>query len=153
MEEEIKKKYEHGKNPNSLKNLNVIKPGEVRNPLGGAAHDPTLKAIKRLTKKGWEEILHAVTTGTANDLKLLAEGESLSALQRGVALSMYKAVTVGDWALLKDIVETLVGKAPMEINFKGHMVHTEMSNEQIRAEIEEMESKLKLLYGSGTTDT
>lgn len=104
------KKTRQGMHPNSLRNLKIIKKGEIRNPLGAGAHDKDRKALKRLTHKMIKKLINLALTGTLEDLNAVAQNPRSSALEVGISSALANAIKKGDWSTLKGIVEALVGK-------------------------------------------
>lgn len=109
---ETKTKYKRGKNPNSLKNLKAIQPGQVLNPLGGGAHDQIKQSMKRFTNKYLIEVIDMAVMGNIKGLESIVKNPDSPAIQVGVAKCLFTAITKGDWQTLESIIVRIVGKVP-----------------------------------------
>jgi hypothetical protein len=100
-------------------NSGSFKKGEVRNPLGAAAHDPIKRAQKKLTNEYFKEVIDAILQGDMDALKRMAEDTTQPALKFGVARSVFYAAKAGNWGVMQNIIERLVGKIPDRIELTG----------------------------------
>lgn len=98
--------------PAQLANLRPIKPGEVRNPEGGRAHNPILRAMRNLTIKEFREVIELALTSNTDAVQDMLKDKESSAIQAGIAACILKAIGRGDWGTLEQIVSRLVGKLP-----------------------------------------
>lgn len=87
-----------------------IKKGQVLNPLGGKAHNPTVRALKRLTNAQIAEIGAELITGTGEEFKAIAEDPNATMLQRWFAKVMINGVTRGDHKALDVVLNRIAGK-------------------------------------------
>ena len=93
-----------------------FKPGNNANPLGGKAHNPELKALKKVTHETVKEIIDVALNGTLEDLQEIAKNKKSTALQVGIATSLAKAIQKGDMNTLGAIITRLCGEAPKKID-------------------------------------
>ena len=92
--ETIKKPSLARENPNSRKNLKPVQPGDPgRNPLGGRAHDQKMREWRNCTQAYVREIIDIALMGKVNELALIFNDEDETAMKRGLAKTMYDAVT------------------------------------------------------------
>lgn len=110
------KKYTRGKNPNSIKNLKPIAPGEVRNPLGGKAHTEDVKSKRKLTNQFLKELIEISTQCDLEELQKIAQDPKSTVAELMVARCLHKAIKDQDWALFDRIIERLIGKVPQVID-------------------------------------
>jgi hypothetical protein len=123
---EKKAKTGRGLHPNSKKNLKPIEKGEVRNPLGGRAHDPHLKVLRSFTNEYMKEILELAVMNNIEGLKAIITNQDSPAIQVGIARALVEAIRHGDWTTLEKIVERLIGKVPDRLQVQAQ-VQTENS--------------------------
>lgn len=87
-----------------------IKKGEVRNPLGGRAHNPELRAIKRLTEDELVEIGSMIVKGSIEELQAVGKDKNCSAIKAMMAAVAVKAINKGDHMALDALLNRIVGK-------------------------------------------
>lgn len=104
----------------ALKNLKHIKKGQVLNPRGAQAHNPAMRALKKLTIDTYREVIEIAMTGNIARLTELIDDPKTSAVQVGVARCFRKAVTEGDWNLIEQIAARIVGKLPDKFEIAGN---------------------------------
>lgn len=104
-----------------LANLKPIKKGQVLNPNGGRAHNPALKALKKLTIESYREIIDLVATGNLDALRAMVKDKNTSALQVGIATAFMKAINSGDYNVIERIAERIIGKIPEHLNLSGQV--------------------------------
>lgn len=101
--------------------------GRSGNPEGARAHNPLVKALKKLTIESYREVIEIVMTGTLTDLKEMAENPKTSALQVGIATSFMKAIKAGDYTIIEKIAERIIGKIPDELNVNSKNINANMN--------------------------
>jgi hypothetical protein len=100
-----------------LANLKPIQKGEVRNPNGSRARvDPKLRS---LSVESFNKIIQTVMTGTLKDLKALAENQESTVAEVAVATSIMIATKKGDYSVVKQIVEQIIGKIPDQLHISA----------------------------------
>lgn len=120
-----------------------FKKGQSGNPLGGRAHSPATKALRKLTIDTYREVIELVLTSNLSALKALVENPKTSAVQVGVATAFLKAIKNGDYAVIERIAERIVGKIPDELNVRSKSDTTlNISKEALRAALKEIEKEL-----------
>lgn len=105
------KKFKQGKNPNSLKNLVPIKPGQVLNPFG--SQDKGKRKLHNVSNAVVRDVIDAALSGNLEALKAISEDPDAPALKVGVARALFNAIKSGDWGTLERIVEKITGKTPI----------------------------------------
>lgn len=100
------------KNPKPPPKHSQFKPGKSGNPEGGRAHNPALKALRKLTVESYREIIELVLTGNVAAIKKLAEDPKSTGLQVGISVAFLKAIKSGDYNVIERIAERIVGKIP-----------------------------------------
>lgn len=95
-----------------------FKKGQVGNPRGAGAHNPALKALKHLTIVEYREVIELALTSNLGALKAIADSQTASAVQVGVARALHKALKAGDFVIVEALAQRLVGKIPdkLEVN-------------------------------------
>ena len=93
--------------------------GQIANPLGGAAHDPLKRELKRITNVMFCDVIDALLRGNLEALSLIANDTSAPALKVGVARAIFNAAKTGDWSTLEKIIERIVGKLPDKVEVTG----------------------------------
>jgi hypothetical protein len=131
-----------------------FKPGQVANPLGGRAHNPELRAIKRLTAAEVAEIGSLVVLGDLQALQEIvkesrdpwlydAEGKH-SVLKVWMATIAIKAIQKGDVHGLDVLLNRLIGRTAEKIQISdpdgGPVKHLigRMTPEEKKAELEKL---------------
>ncbi len=104
--------------PKQLANLKPIQKGQVLNPEGSRAHNPILKALKKLTREEFCKVIEVACLSDIAALQAITKNTEASALQVGVARAMMKSVNKGDWGVLESIVSRVVGKIPDQLEVK-----------------------------------
>lgn len=107
-------------NPKPPPKHGQIKKGEVRNPIGGRAHNPLQQLLSLRTKKitidRFREIIELVVSGNIKELTELIKHPQTPVLQIGLATAFLKAMKAGDYSTIERMIERLVGKIPEQIN-------------------------------------
>lgn len=117
-------------NPKPPPKHSQFKKGNKANPLGGNAHNPALKALKKLTVDTYREVIELVLQGKVDDLKAMAQNPDTPAVQVGIAVSFLKAIKNGDYNVIERIAERIVGKIPDVIHMNSQV--TASINAQIK---------------------
>lgn len=100
------------KNPKPPPAHSRFKKGQSGNPEGGRAHNPALKALRKLTVESYREIIELVLTGNVAAIKKIAENPASTGLQVGISVAFLKAIKSGDYNVIERIAERIVGKIP-----------------------------------------
>lgn len=146
--------YRRGQHPNTKAAFakHQIQKGEVKNPIGAAAHDPVKKLMRRFTNEYMKEIVELAVMGNLEGLKEVAENPNTPAIQVGVATALMGAIKSGDWTTLRSIVAEILGKQPdkviSDVNVKHSIVETEEQKEERKKRVSEKLQRLKLLNAS-----
>lgn len=111
-----------------------FKPGVVTNPLGGGAHNPNLRRVKRLTKEAVAEIGELILNNDLEALQAVVDSAAKSkggqpnptydpkkhsVLEIWFAAIAVKAIQKGDPLALNAILNRITGKVPEEIKHSG----------------------------------
>ncbi len=132
-----------------LKNLKPIKKGEIRNPLGGRAHNPVMKAFKSLTEAEMMEIGTLVLKGSLTELKAIKNNQEntsvLKAMLAGVAI---RTIEKGDPTALDVLLNRLIGKVRENVHHTGlptdfNLSVNQMTSEERLKRIAELEPIIK----------
>lgn len=120
-----------------------IKPGEIRNPLGGGSHNPDMKEVRRLTKEQVAEIGTLILTGNLEKLQSIKDEKSASVLKIWFASVAIKAISRGDAHSLSVILDRIVGKVKdqLELTGKDGGPIQSVSEAQVKAAIEKAEAE------------
>lgn len=107
----------------SLLNLKKIKKGQVLNPLGAGAHNPELRAIRRLTAIELAEVASLILDKDLKGLEQLIKDAQLpecgiSGLKVWIATIAAKGIKAGDSTRLDAILNRVVGKPKDHISMK-----------------------------------
>ncbi len=121
MKQGIVKKSKRKVSAKSLANLRPQKKGEKgHNPIGARAHNPALRALKKLTIETYREVIELALTSNRQALYELAEHPDTPAVQVGVARAMMKAIDHGDFSLVEQLAIRIVGKVPEVVNINSN---------------------------------
>lgn len=107
--------------PKQLANLTPIKKGQVLNPLGGAAHSPAVKLIRRLTAAEVAELGTLLLTRNIEKLRDIDfdadnnPDSKHSALKAMIAKSCIVAYRKGDFGTVDAILNRLIGKVKEKV--------------------------------------
>lgn len=116
-----------------------IKPGQVLNPRGAGAHDPTLKKLRRLTS---DELAHVATTLLKKKKEVVdqvADDPEASSLAVWIARIIQTGTDAGNVGKLDTLLNRLMGKVSDKVDLTVKRPYETMSREQIEAEIKELE--------------
>lgn len=97
---------------------------------------PKQRVLKELTLKSFQTCVEAVCTGNTGDLERMINDPDISALQVGIATSLLKAMSTGDYAIVEKIVQTVTGKPPEEL-----IVRSTNLNANLNAVVDEVKVK------------
>lgn len=95
------------------------KPGQSGNPNGGRAHDPALKAVKKMTKEELGKIGQLVLDGDYETLVELAGDREASVLTQMFASVCLRIINKGDASALDMLLNRIVGKVKDELDVGG----------------------------------
>lgn len=109
-------------NPNPNKSTR-IKKGQVLNPRGGAAHNPEIKALRRMSNIQLAEVGTLLLEGNLERLREIKKKEIGSAIQIWIATLVVHAIEHNKIDVLDCLLDRIVGK-PKEDN---HLTVTAMS--------------------------
>lgn len=120
-----------------------FKKGQSGNPNGARAHNPAVKALKKLTLETYREVVELVLTGNLTDLKAMAEDPATPAVQVGIATAFMKAIKEGDYGVIERIAERIIGKIPDELKVTSNNVNANLNatidKEKLKAAYAELE--------------
>ena len=90
-------------------NNGKFRKGNNANPLGGAAHNPEKKKIKKLTEDQLVEVMNLILTSDHKSLNdIIAENPTV--LKTWIASAVHKGIKRGELGPLLAILERVVGK-------------------------------------------
>ena len=134
-----------GKAPNCGKDTR-IKKGEVRNPLGGGAHNPEIKKLRNLTRAQVVEVGSLVLEKNMPELKRIWHSKTESSLKCWFAGVAYMAVTTGNSTHYNALLDRVIGKVKDEIKLEADVKVREkykrMTDEELAAEMSERALRL-----------
>lgn len=132
--------------PKTTKHLESTKwkKGQSGNPLGGQAHDPITKALRKLTLPKYREVIELVLTGKFPELKEMAMDTEGDSLQIGLARAFVKAIKNGDISVIERLAERIIGKIPDELNVNSNN-NTVINSTAIRIDNETLKLALQKL--------
>lgn len=117
-----------------------FKPGQVANPLGANAHNPLLKALRKLTVKTFQEVVELTLTSNLEGLQKIAKDPKSTSLQVGVATSMLRAIKNGDYSVIERIAERIIGKLPDRVIVDSlGQVNLKIEKDQIKEAVKALE--------------
>ncbi len=119
----------------SLANLKPPKKGEIRNPLGGKAHNPELRMVKRLTAIEVAEIGSLVLKNDIAALKAIAKEQTASTLKVMIAAVAVKVIEKGDAHALDVLLNRLIGKVKEHVEVTGVLGLAPMTSEERTKEL------------------
>lgn len=92
--------------------------GQVANPLGAAAHNPVVKAVRNLTKERVAEIIEEILTTDPADAHEM-KGKAKTVMEAWLMAGIQKAVRNGDLAPLNALLDRLIGKVKDQVENSG----------------------------------
>lgn len=100
-----------------------FKKGQSGNPQGGRAHNPAIRALKKLTDKVFREVIELIHTDNVAAIKKLAENPNTPAIQAGVAVAFLKAIKSGDYHVIRAVAAEIIGKVPdiVQVQQQGNL--------------------------------
>lgn len=119
-----------------LANLKNIKKGQVLNPEGGRAHNPELRAIKRMTAVEVAEMGSLVLKNDIDSLKKIAKEPGASVLKVMIAAVAVKVIEKGDAHALDILLNRLVGKVKENIEISSITTTVQLTPEEREKQIE-----------------
>lgn len=96
-----------------------IKPGQVLNPIGGRAHSPEKKALKKLTTEHLKEVADIILEGNLEKLKALVTDPNTSVLKVWIAKAAATAIQKGDINTLETILNRSIGKVKEKVDLSS----------------------------------
>lgn len=93
-----------------------FKKGQSGNPLGGRAHDPVMRALKRLTKDELKEVGSLLLRGNLDALKEVSQDKKANVLKVMLASVCVRVMKQGDMHALDILLNRLVGKVKDEVD-------------------------------------
>lgn len=99
-----------------IANLRPIQKGEVRNPNGGKAHNPVMRAFQNKGREDYRDVLKIVLYGTRAELKEFIANPETSNLQVLVALAFEKALEAREFGLVERLADQIFGKQAETLN-------------------------------------
>ena len=110
---------------------NFVK-GVVTNPLGAGAHDPVLRAIRRLSRSQISEIGTLLLDNNHDSLKAIIDDKNTSVLKLMIASVANRVIAKGDHGALATILEQVAGKPKERIEHSGEVKLNHFTREQVR---------------------
>jgi hypothetical protein len=92
--------------------------GQVANPLGAAAHNPMVKAVRNLTKERVAEIIEEILTTDPADAHEM-KGKAKTVMEAWLMAGIQKAVRNGDLTPLNALLDRLIGKVKDQVENSG----------------------------------
>lgn len=132
-------------NPKPPPKHGQIKKGEVRNPRGGNAHNPALKALRKLTIDSYRQIIELVVSCDLEAIKKIASDPESTGLQVGIAVAFLKAIKNGDYTVIERIAERIIGKIPEQITINPLTVNarvTHIDPAKLKAAMDELDKEV-----------
>jgi hypothetical protein len=125
-----------------------FKPGVVTNPRGGGAHNPSLKAVRRLSQMQIAELGTMILEGNIDSLKAVEKDPAASVLKVMIASVSIKAINKGDHSALAAILDRIVGKPKQVVEMSGAeggpIETVTMTSEERLARLKVLDEQLKL---------
>jgi hypothetical protein len=87
-----------------------FQPGQVANPLGGKAHNPVVKAIKRMTNDDLADVGSLILAGNKEALKEAIYNPETPNLKLWLCTSALRAIERGDDSTLLALLDRILGK-------------------------------------------
>jgi hypothetical protein len=109
-----------------------IQKGQVLNPRGGLAHDPVLKAIRRLSRSEIAEIGTLLLEKNYQALKAIIDDPTTSVLRLMVASVANRVIAKGDHAAFATLLEQIAGKPKERIEHSGELTMNHFTPQQVR---------------------
>lgn len=92
--------------------------GQVANPLGAAAHNPVVKAAKKLTAETVARMIEVIANQPSDEMEAL-KGLKLSFLEEFLLHGLIQARKKGDLDTLLKVLERVVGKVKEQVDHSG----------------------------------
>lgn len=126
-----------------------IKPGQVLNPKGGAAHDQDVRRVRRLTHEEVKQIGTVLLTATGEQVVQIANDREEPVLRRWMAGIIADGVQKKNYKILDEMLNRIIGK-PIEtvINYNTNKEAVETPEEaELRRKV--VEDRLKSMAKAG----
>ena len=114
-----------------------IKPGEIRNPLGGAAHSPIKKEFRKITEEQLREVMDLILRTHPEDLNVEIQ-KNPTILKTWIASAASTGIREGNLGNLLSILDRVLGKPKERLDI--HHTTANMSEEKMREEIKRLEA-------------
>jgi hypothetical protein len=126
-----------------------IKKGEVRNPLGGRAHNPELKKLRKLTREELVKVGSLVLKEDIRALEIIQKSRTEPVLKKWFASVALRALTTGESQHFNILLDRVVGKSKDEIKMEATVTtrqkYKEMSTEELIKEATAKAAEVKKL--------
>jgi hypothetical protein len=100
-------------------NLRPAKKGEVRNPEGGRTHNPIMRALAKVTKDSFADVLTIAFQSTETELQDLIFDPEATALKKLIARAMLQALEEVNYGFVERIADRLIGRIEDNININS----------------------------------
>lgn len=127
-----------------------FKKGQVANPIGGQAHDPFKRELKRLTMDELSEIVQLIMRSSLKELAIKVKEDDLPALHAVYVRAVLDAAEDGNVEKVNLILERVFGKTAQVIHIEspngtmspngGPRLSPEELKEQINRKLDEIEA-------------
>lgn len=118
--------------------------GQVANPLGGRAHNPEVKKIKKLTREELVDLGSLLLKVKQERLTDLVNDPETPGLKAWIASVAERGIKSGNMQTLDALLDRLIGKVEIKAKVDLRNPNTEKTDDQILKEIEEIHAILKL---------
>jgi hypothetical protein len=131
------------KKPRSEKQIAAqFKKGNKANPIGGLAHDPWKREVKKLTSQALAEITEMVCGMSIEEVEVLVQSKKLTLAQKTILRATLDASENGEIDKFNTIVSRAVGQIPTQVQITspdGSMSPSRatLSPEELKAAINE----------------
>lgn len=118
-----------------------FKKGVVTNPKGAGAHNPDVKAIRRLTQADVADIGSLILEGNVEKLKEVQIDPTTTVLRVWICSVAIKAINRGDAQALNALLDRIVGKAKDVLEFTGNVQSdVKVTKEKVKDILDKLES-------------
>ena len=96
-----------------------IEKGQVLNPIGGNAHNPEVRMVRKLTNEQVIELSTIILEGNPQKLRDVMNDKSSTVLQVAIASALNKAIIRGDMAAVNALLDRILGKVKDRVDISG----------------------------------
>jgi hypothetical protein len=117
-----------------------FKPGNNANPLGGNAHNPVKRQLKKITTETLAQVFNEMLAVEPSKIHEVVNNEP-TVLKNYIASCIQKGMAKGDIGPLMTLLERMVGKVKENVQIESKSISVQMTPEQVEEAMRRVNDK------------